>query len=60
MWIYTSDAFLSIVAHRTADKERLVAALVKAIEDLERGPRDVLAGYAVLLPGNDLQAGLCL
>ena len=48
------------VAHGAAYQVCLVATAAQARHDLECAIADVLAGYAVLVPGDDFQAGLCL
>jgi hypothetical protein len=41
------------IAHRAADQEALVAGILEAVENLERGRRDVGAGDVVLAAGVD-------
>ena len=44
------------VAHSAADEIGLMVCIAQPRHDLQGAVADVLAGYAVLVPGNDLQA----
>jgi len=48
------------VAHSAPYQVGLVAVAAQAGHDFESTVADVFAGYAMLIPGDDIQASLCL